>query len=391
MIALEYALSIVQILSTCAFFLGCLSYTSLIPYVEQYRWVCFAMSGAMYTLLNGRDLHVILRSSNVRSGAALLENDDGELDLRAERNVRGPINWDTFSSLSLTVGSLLLFNSAIVAMIKSADDGACRWQFVGCFSAFVTGYASNTLSFHEDVCDVLETRNVVVFQMSIACILNLVGALLDAPDIVCNETTEQRLTVRAWLHAIGGLLTMVASLVNHFHCLAFMMNEEILYGERQYRRFLKSKAKGAEESATRPRKGILRELWEKFTDRSHPLRTTSGNRSRVGYDDEVYVSLDSDSMVTEYSESSSLLRSRLSMQSGDEDRYTEQSDEFSVGDESCFLEGYRMENGRRFDEGHQHRGARDEAFRDEYRSSGELGARDSRSSEFYPRRMDDRP
>lgn len=350
MLSMEYILSILQILATAAFSLGCFSYTSMIPYISRFRWSCFLISGSLFALLNARDLFVILRGTEYTT-----EGKDNDVKLRLERNYGGLINWDTFSSLAMTVGSLMMFNSALIATIKSADDGACRWQFLGSFGAYVTGYASNTLSLHEEVHEVLETRNVVVFQMSVASTLNLVSALLDAPGLVCDQSSDLQATVRAWLHAIGGTLAMVAALVNHFHTLAFMMNEEVLYGERQYRVYLDYKAKLAEEDAARASKSIFQRVWESVLSR---LETDFGR----GHQDEslgdnengqnVYVSLSSDSITTGRSQSS--LSAQLLVSSESDANENLFNDEIAVDENTVNQEIRQDENelctGREFED-----------------------------------------
>jgi hypothetical protein len=222
-----------------SFLLGCLSLTSFVPYLIQWRWTFFAVAGGLYAILGMRDLAILLDKP---------ENSEAQ-----HAGGRGPSNLlitDVCSAFLMIFGSVLLVNSSVIALYKSDMLRASKWQFLGCFAAYTIGYACNSMSYYEETVDVLETRNAVVFQMSLASMLNLFGALLNTPLVEAAENEQVRATVRAWLHAIAGVLAFVGTLVNHFHTKAFMLNEELLYAELKHLENIEKLAKKAERAAS---------------------------------------------------------------------------------------------------------------------------------------------
>jgi hypothetical protein len=286
--AWEMRLSNIYIVSTAAFALGCLSFTPMIPYASHHRWAFFAGSGAMMSLLNLHDLTMMVHIAS--RGLSL---DDGEL-------LRSIMNSDTASVFMVALGSILLFNAALIGIFKSGEDSSCRLQFGAAFSLFIVGYACNMISHRESTTGVLETRNAVVFQMSLASTLNLVGALTAASELDGSDALRNPL--QAWMHGIGGSLALLASFFNRFHTRAFMINEEILFQKRKYASHLAVIAKVEEKKEVRdqPPTTMLQQML-----RGISTRITAGICSKLGYSLAVNCASDGRISCEEYYSSSS--------------------------------------------------------------------------------------
>jgi hypothetical protein len=262
----EVFLSNVYIAAMLCFTIGCLSFTPVIPYVSHHRWAFFLAASVALVLLNMRDMWVLLPGPGRE--LAVDEQTFGKDALGAATRRRlgaaseSLFNTDTFSAAVMVAGSLMLFNASVLATMHDATDPAARWQFLGAFGAYIIGYASNTMTYHDDALEVIETRNAVVFQMSMASTLNLIGAIADAPGLGCSENDELRATLRSWLHGLGGLIALGATLVNHFHTMAFTTNEELLFAERRYKAVA---AKRDQEVVSQPELGLLERVWGVLT------------------------------------------------------------------------------------------------------------------------------
>jgi hypothetical protein len=246
--AWELWLSRLQLLAAVSFLLGCLSLTSVAPYIAHHRWNLFAVAGGVYAMLDIRDLCVLLQRP---------QDSEVETERRASANL---LTVDVCAAFLMGFGSLLLVNSAVLARFREDLIRASRWQFVGSFATYLVGYACNSMSYHDDAIDVIETRNVVVFQMSMSSVLNLIGALLNTPLVEAAENEEPRAVVRAWLHGIAGMISFAATLVNHFHVRAFMLNEELLFAELMHHENMERLAKIAAEESLKPTPGLLRRI-----------------------------------------------------------------------------------------------------------------------------------
>jgi hypothetical protein len=261
MAAVEKSLSMLNVATTALFACGCLSFTPLIPYISRHRWMFFLVASIALVFVNALDLYTVV---NACSNS---EIDDKDRHFEPTRSLRrryarldsaNIFNADVISAALFLLGSIMLLNSSVLAIMNDSDFAVARWQFVGAFAIHTVGYACNTLRFHDDALEVIETRNAVVFQMSMSTTLNLIGALANAPGIGCAENDELRATLRSWLHGLAGLIALGGALVNHFHSQAFMTNEEILFAERRYNAV---KAKQSEEEAVRSHRSTIQKIW----------------------------------------------------------------------------------------------------------------------------------
>lgn len=261
----ERKLSFFYLVGMVLFTIGCLSYTPLVPYVLEHRWHFFISASVCFLFLNVRDLLVIVNQ-------ALPPDQPGESDELEYRKPASIFSADTFSASLLLAGSLMLCNAGVLSKINGDDDLTSKWQLIGSFAAYLIGYGVNTMNFHPDAIDVIETRNAVVFQMSMSTTLNLIGALVDT--IGSSENEALHLTLKAWLHGIAGVIALGAAFVNHFHTMAFMSNEEILLAERRYKVVQARKASKADQS------GVRQKLWNAIRQSAIYLKLLKMNEDK---------------------------------------------------------------------------------------------------------------
>lgn len=256
MTTVEERVSLAYVTTMLVLACGCLSFTALIPYVSSHRWILFLIASTSLVLINVRDLWLVVQLyCSLESSKPKLQSAGQRIPRIAAACI---LNADTTSATLMLVGSLMLMNSSIIAFLYGDEGPVACWQFVGAFAIYTVGYGCNTLRFHDDCLEVMETRNAVVFQMSMSATLNLIGALANVPGIVCSETDELRATLRSWLHGLAGLIAFGGALVNHFHVHAFMTNEEILLAERRYRAV---KAKEEEEVEALSNRSAVQKVW----------------------------------------------------------------------------------------------------------------------------------
>lgn len=263
--ATEKKLSLFYVAGMISFTLGCLSYTPLVPYILEYRWNFFIAASACFFCLNVRDLLIIVHQS--------IPAPSGEPDGPNFDNQVSIFNADTTSATFLLAGSLMLGNAGVLAKMSADDDLTSKWQLIGSFAAYLVGYGVNTMNFHPDAIDIVETRNAVVFQMSMSTTLNLIGALVDTIGSSDNEYLQT--TLKAWLHGIAGVIALGAAFVNHFHTLAFMSNEEILFAEQRFKVVQARK----EEDAVQNQTSMKQKLWNALMQSANYL---SLRKSKTG-------------------------------------------------------------------------------------------------------------
>lgn len=266
----EKKLSLFYVVGMISFTLGCLSYTPLVPYILEYRWYFFIAASACFFCLNVRDLLVVVHQS--------IPSPSGEPDLPKFGKPVSIFNADTISATLLLAGSLMLGNAGVLAKMSGDDDLTSKWQLIGSFAAYLIGYGVNTMNFHPDAIDVVETRNAVVFQMSMSTTLNLIGALVDTIGSSDNEYLQT--TLKAWLHGIAGVIALGAAFVNHFHTIAFMSNEEILFAEQRFKVVQARK----EEEAVQNQTNLKQKLWNALMQSANYLslrKSKTGKYSQI--------------------------------------------------------------------------------------------------------------
>lgn len=327
----ERFLSAFYVLMMGVFACGCLSFTALIPYMSGVRWWFFTVAAAGLVLLNCRDLRMVTRLYTYEEP----EKGDGThgiAPLAAARIRRASafgsiFNADTASCALMLLGSVLLLNSSILSLLESEHGQTARWQFLAAFVFFTVGYACNTLMLHDECLEVMETRNAVVFQMSMASTLNLIGAVANMPGIGCETNDELRKTLRSWLHGLAGFVAFGGALVNHFHVHAFVTNDEILFAERLY---TIAKTKEEEERAALVKLTATQKLWgfvsEQFArvarKRSSMAQSNERDDQPDEYDgaDDIYVPLSDSELSGSYSGHSM----------SDSDYYNEEAEEDAI-------------------------------------------------------------
>lgn len=295
----ELRLAQLYIIATISFSFGCISFSNVIPYLSQHRWFFFIVAGAIFSTINVYDLVMLFNSFSSEPTERIGgKNVEGDM-LVVEKSVtrRGIINPDTLSAFAICAGNVMLLNSGLLALHKDGEAGACEWQFVGAFSCYILGFAANTISHHEQTLDVIETRNTVVFQMSMASTLNLIGAIANVSGLGCTDNAELREVLRAWLHGVGGVIAFIASLVNYFHTIAFLSNEEILFAEV---RFNAGVARREEEKTILANRSMLRKIWDAMYFGWNKISLLRKNKKEkyahpddVCGDDDVYVPMQS--------------------------------------------------------------------------------------------------
>lgn len=307
---IEQALSAFYVVMMGIFGCGCLSFTPLVPYMSGLRWWFFAVAAFGFLLVNCRDLWMITRLYSPKEPA----NDEDSnqsieplvaAKIRRASTTESLFNADTISVAFMLLGSVLLLNSSVFSLLDSELTPTARWQFLAAFTFFSLGYACNTLRFHDECLEILETRNAVVFQMSMASTLNLIGAITNVPGMGCDSNEELRATLRSWLHGLAGFVAFGGVLVNHFHVHAFNTNEEVLFAERLYMRVKNREVEKKEALANR---SVREKLWgfianqfgrlfrgRRSLERSKNMASEADGQNRGN---EIYVPL-SDSEVSE--------------------------------------------------------------------------------------------
>ena len=212
--------SLLYLLGIVCFFLASLSVSGAIPYLLKWQYHLYFAAGLVLVLVNVQHLSTFAYRERGMSTLFSAQEEDTDHTGRVTEMI---------CTFVLTVGSLMLANSALIVLINPQHkvSKSTAWQLLLSYVAFLVGASANGISCRSSSSEILETRNAIIFQYVVGSSSGLIGRVIGIPGLVCNNQAELKAGVMSWLQGISGALMLLGACLNYLHTEVYFEYERL--------------------------------------------------------------------------------------------------------------------------------------------------------------------